>query len=146
MQYKGSGIFISAVLLIAITLSIGLLYGHWYGNLVRERTEESKQNLEITEYCKNVALNFENVTFNLTIENTITMFIENTGSEDVYITGVKVYDIQGNEYIINKEIFLTKGDKKYYSFTVNAQALLEEIRIIIKGCNSISIPAEYIRQ
>ncbi len=143
---KGASIFISAVLLVVITVGIGLLYAHWYSGLVKEKVDESEESIKTADYCSNIAINFENVTFNITAENVTTMYLENVGEEDAYITKAKVYNIKGYAYEANMSMYLEKGDKKYFDFKVNTPYPIEEIKIILKDCGSISIPAEYIQQ
>ncbi|NPA38571.1 MAG: hypothetical protein GXN99_02125 [Candidatus Nanohaloarchaeota archaeon] len=146
MHRKGASIYIGAVLLIVITLSAGIFFARWYLSNVKEKARDNKETLQELAYCSKISLNFDNISFNQTGVNELFMYVENTGTVNVWIDGVTAFNIKGEVFNSTNVLFLGPYDKKPYYAVIPSSYPLQEVRVEVRGCAPQIINAEYIQQ
>jgi flagellin-like protein len=98
---KGISPLVAAVLLIAITVSIGTLVGGWISTFTRDTTDTVSNRTTEAVDCTSANLNIEDVfsTEGDPINGSARVIIKNTGfSDSMTIQGADVYNISGGNF------------------------------------------------
>jgi len=118
---KGISTLVATVLLLAFTISIGIVTLTWFSTFARNATTKIENRTSQKIDCSFGAISMRNVCLNNT---NLTGFIENTGSIELKDIKIKILYSNGSSLSYNytqlgfEENILFPGNKKYFKIYV----------------------------
>ena len=143
LKRKGISPLIAAVLLIAITISVGVLVSRWSSVFIKQQTDTVTSDSSSKIKCQNAALRTTSGQVNSTTTN-VTLTGENTGSID--LTDLQFNIVLSNGTTINSvaspgNFTLSPGSKQKFTSAHAATdpTNITSVRLLSKCDSSISI-------
>ncbi len=142
MKNKGISPLIAAVLLLAFTISIGIITLTWFNTFARNATTKIENQTSQKIDCSFGAISIRNVCLNNT---NLTGFIENTGSIELKDIKIKILYSNGSSLSYNytqlgfEDDILFPGNKKHININVGN---VDEILLISLTTNCPKVDDE----
>ena len=133
-MFKGISSFISAAIIILITISLGVLVSQWIVTVSKERTEDISSTTKYKLACEYAGIYIDNVTYDCSstcaagTAHNITVKVVNSGQKSLSISKIYVTNTTGNLFTLN--VNETK--------TIEAGTFMNLINISLDTCSGIN--------
>ena len=134
---------ISAVLLIAFTVTVGAIISGWLTSFTRESSETVGEHAEEQITCVYAGIDLRDITYN-TSSNLITGIIKNTGNVDLYDVDVQTFYTNASSVDHQLNLNISAGDEVSFSISSGCSSVSEIkfIRVRSTTCPNIDDKAE----
>ncbi len=145
---KGLSIFLEAVLIVAITMTVAIVVTKWYKSYAETQTTEMEENVDIA--CEYQTLGVDRAVYKDSTA-TLELVLRATGTRYVSVSKITVVNSSyyQKDYINGQDFFLKRiAPDETESVTLEKiTPNITEIRIVLKTCgmNSITIKRDEIQ-
>jgi len=117
---RGLSAFVSAILIIAITLAVAGVFSGWFTGFVKRTSESIEEQSSAKIVCSNGGISLENVRYNQTSGN-ITGYIRNTEIIGLGNIDVEIFLANTTKILLDSNITLAPGEQEGFIYHLNTQ-------------------------
>lgn len=115
---KGISPFISVVLLIAITISIGAIFSRWFTSFISKSSSEIEEQSKTKIVCSNGGIALSRIIYNQTSGN-IYGYVRNTDIISLGDIDIEIFLKNATRIFLNENITLMPGEQNSFVYNLN---------------------------
>lgn len=115
---KGISPFISVVLLIAITISIGAIFSRWFTNFIKTSSNEIESQSKTKIICSNGGITLSRIIYNQT-SGYIYGYVRNSDIIPLGDIDIEIFLKNATRILLNENITLMPGEQNSFMYNLN---------------------------
>ncbi|MBU5689555.1 MAG: hypothetical protein QXM68_01510 [Candidatus Aenigmatarchaeota archaeon] len=115
---KGISAFVSIVLIIALTISVGAIFSRWFTSYIRTTSQDIEDQSKTKITCSNAGIALSRVTYNQT-SGYIYGYIRNTDLVSLGDIDVEIFLKNATRIFADINLSLTPGEQNSFSYNLN---------------------------
>ncbi|MCX8179068.1 MAG: hypothetical protein N3D75_04555 [Candidatus Aenigmarchaeota archaeon] len=115
---KGISPFISVVLIIAITISIGAIFSRWFTSFIKTSSSEIEEQGRVKIICSNGGIALSRIIYNKTSGN-IYGYVRNTDIISLGDIDIEIFLKNATRIFLNENITLIPGEQNSFIYNLN---------------------------
>ncbi|MBU5688093.1 MAG: hypothetical protein KQA41_01320 [Candidatus Aenigmarchaeota archaeon] len=117
---KGLSAFVSAILIIAVTLAVAGIFSGWFTSFLKTTSKSIEEQSSTKIVCSNAGIALENVRYNQTSGN-ITGYIRNSEIVALGDIDIEIFLTNATRILLDKNITLSPGEQEGFIYHLNTQ-------------------------
>ncbi|MEM5801152.1 MAG: hypothetical protein QW350_02395 [Candidatus Aenigmatarchaeota archaeon] len=117
---KGLSAFVSAILIIAVTLAVAGIFSGWYTGFLKTTSKSIEEQSSTKIVCSNAGIALENVRYNQTSGN-ITGYIRNSEIVALGDIDIEIFLTNATRILLDKNITLSPGEQEGFIYHLDTQ-------------------------